>query len=138
MNSPKRILLVEDNVDNQFIYSAMLRYAGYEVIVAVDGTQGLELGRTHSPDLVLMDISIPGMDGLEVTRRLKADEATRATPILALTAHALPSDRVRALEAGCDGYLAKPIDPPRVLAEVQRVIGAPMGPAPSDAMAGGK
>jgi CheY-like chemotaxis protein len=137
MNSPKRILLVEDNVDNQFIYSAMLRHAGYEVIVAVDGTQGLEMGRTQSPDLVLMDISIPGMDGLEVTRRLKADEATRATPILALTAHALPSDRVRALEAGCDGYLAKPIDPPHVLAEVQRVIGAPMGPAPSDVIPSG-
>ena len=123
MPSPKRVLIVEDNTDNRFIYSAMLRHAGYEVILATDGMQGLELGRTRAPDIVLMDISLPGMDGLEVTRRLKADDATRQTPIIALTAHALPADRVRALEAGCDAYLAKPLAPPALLAEVKRLIG---------------
>jgi CheY-like chemotaxis protein len=125
MATPKRVLLVEDNADNQFIYSAMLRHAGYDVLVAVDGPQGLAFGREQSPDIVLMDISIPGMDGLEVTRKLKADPATRATPIVALTAHALPSDRLRAMEAGCDSYLAKPIAPPQVLDEVKRLIGPP-------------
>jgi CheY-like chemotaxis protein len=138
MPTPKRVLIVEDNTDNRFIYSAMLRYAGYEVILAVDGPQGLELGRTQEPDIVLMDISLPGMDGLEVTRRLKADPATRSTPIVALTAHALPADRVRALEAGCDAYLAKPLAPPRLLDEVRRLIGpataepATAGPAPAE------
>ena len=122
-SSQKRVLLVEDNADNRFIYSAMLRHAGYEVILASDGHEGLELGRTRSPHLVLMDISLPGLDGLEVTRLLKADEATRRTPIIALTAHALPADRGRALDAGCDAYLSKPIAPPAVLAEVRRLIG---------------
>jgi CheY-like chemotaxis protein len=126
MATPKRVLLVEDNADNQFIYSAMLRHAGYDVLVAIDGPQGLTLGREQSPDLVLMDISIPGMDGLEVTRQLKADPTTRRTPIVALTAHALPSDRLRAMEAGCDAYLAKPIAPPQVLDEVRRLIGPPV------------
>jgi two-component system, cell cycle response regulator DivK len=124
--SPKRVLLVEDNADNRFIYSAMLRHAGYDVILASTGHEGLELGRTRAPHLVLMDLSLPGLDGLEVTRLLKADEATRGMPIVALTAHALPADRVRALEAGCDAYLAKPIAPPAVLAEVRRLIGPPV------------
>ena len=124
--SPKRVLLVEDNADNRFIYSAMLRHAGYDVILASNGHEGLEFGRTRAPHLVLMDLSLPGLDGLEVTRLLKADEATRAMPIVALTAHALPADRVRALEAGCDAYLAKPIAPPAVLAEVRRLIGPPL------------
>jgi two-component system, cell cycle response regulator DivK len=122
----KRVLLVEDNADNRFIYSAMLRHAGYDVVLATNGHEGLELGRTNAPDLVLMDISLPGLDGLEVTRRLKAESATRHIPIVALTAHALPADRVRALEAGCDAYLAKPIAPPAVLAEVRRLIGPPV------------
>ena len=123
---PKRVLLVEDNADNRFIYSAMLRHAGYEVILASNGHEGLDFGRTRAPHLVLMDISLPGLDGLEVTRKLKAEEATRDTPIIALTAHALPADRLRALEAGCDAYLAKPISPPAVLAEVRRLIGPPV------------
>jgi len=124
--NPKRVLLVEDNADNRFIYSAMLRHAGYDVILAENGHEGLEFGRTRAPHLVLMDLSLPGIDGLEVTRLLKADEATRTMPIVALTAHALPADRVRALEAGCDAYLAKPIAPPAVLAEVRRLIGPPV------------
>ena len=127
MSAVRRVLLVEDNEDNRFIYAAMLRHAGYEVLIAVDGHEGLRMGRTESPDLVLMDISIPGIDGLEVTRQLKADEATRRVPIIALTAHALAADRVRALDAGCDGYLAKPLAPPAVLAEVQRIIGPAAG-----------
>jgi CheY-like chemotaxis protein len=131
MSSPKRVLLVEDNADNRFIYSAMLRHAGYEVIIATDGHEGLDLGRTRAPHLVLMDLSLPGLDGLEVTRRLKAEPATQHTPIVALTAHALPADRARALEAGCDVYLAKPIAPPAVLAEVKRLI----GPAATDSVA---
>ena len=123
MSSPKRVLLVEDNADNRFIYSAMLRHAGYDVLIAVDGHEGLDLARSRAPHAVVMDIALPGMDGLEVTRRLKADPATRQMPVIALTAHALPADRARALEAGCDVYLAKPIAPPAVLAEVQRLIG---------------
>lgn len=121
---PHRVLLVEDNPDNQFIYRAGLEHAGFEVLVAADGFQGLELARTASPSVILMDISIPGIDGLEVTRRLKADAATRDIPVIALTAHALVADRVRAEEAGCDSYLSKPIEPMRVIEAVRRFLPA--------------
>ena len=120
----QRLLLVEDNEDNRTIYSTVLRYLGYEVIEAEDGLRAVALARSEHPDLILMDISIPGMDGWEATRVLRADPATRAIPIVALTAHALADDRKRAAEVGFSSYLAKPIEPNAVVAEVRRWLGA--------------
>ncbi len=123
MPSRKTVLLVEDNEDNLIIYSTILRFGGYRVIEAHDGRAAPEAARTMAPHLILMDVSIPYVDGLEVTRRLKSDPATRRIPIIALTAHALPSDRDRAFEAGCDGYISKPAEPRAILAAVRRELG---------------
>jgi len=117
------ILLVEDNEDNRIIYATALRYAGYEVFEAITGTEGVSQARTHRPDLVLMDISVPELDGWEATAILKADPTTKHIPIIAVTAHALPGDEERSLEAGCDGYLAKPIPPAALIAEIDRRFG---------------
>jgi len=117
------VLLVEDNEDNRIIYATALRYAGYDVLEAITGTEGVALARQQLPDLILMDISIPEIDGWEATAILKADSATRGIPILAVTAHALPGDRQRSIDAGCDGYLAKPITPAMLIAEVDRRLG---------------
>lgn len=117
------ILLVEDNEDNLRIYSTILTYSGFQVLEATDGEMGLATARAERPDLILMDVSIPKVDGWEATRQLKADAATRHIPVIALTAHALASDRERALEVGCDGYIPKPAEPRAVVAEVQRVLG---------------
>jgi len=124
----QRLLLVEDNEDNRTIYATVLRYLGYQVIEAVDGLQAVALARSEQPDLILMDISIPGMDGWEATRVLRQDPATREIPIIALTAHALPDDRKRATEVGFTSYLAKPIEPNAVVAEVRRLLGGSDGP----------
>lgn len=124
MPSRKTVLLVEDNEDNLIIYTTILRFGGYRVVQARDGRAALEAARTVAPDLILMDVSIPYVDGLEVTRRLKSDPATKRIPVIALTAHALPSDRDRALEAGCNGYISKPAEPRAVLAAVRRELGA--------------
>jgi len=117
------LLLVEDNEDNRIIYSTVLRHLGYRVIEAQDGVEAVELARTTQPDLILMDISIPRMDGWEATRILRGDSRTSAIPIIALTAHALADDRERAAEVGFTSYLAKPIEPRVVVAEVRRWIG---------------
>jgi CheY-like chemotaxis protein len=117
------LLLVEDNEDNRIIYSTVLRHIGYEVVEALDGAQAVALARSVLPDLILMDISIPIIDGWEATQVLKHDPVTRDIPIIALTAHALASDREKAMEVGCDGYLAKPCEPRAVVAEVQRFLG---------------
>lgn len=117
---PITILLVEDNLDNRTVYRLILEHAGYRVLEAVDGEEGIRLARERQPDLILMDIAIPLIDGWTATRILKADETTRHIPIIALTAHALPADRAMAAEAGCDGYLSKPVAPRRVLEEVRR------------------
>lgn len=117
------ILLVEDNEDNRIIYATALRYAGYEVFEAITGTEGVHQARTHRPDLVLMDISVPELDGWEATAILKADPTTKHIPIIAVTAHALPGDEQRSLQAGCDGYLAKPISPAALIAEIDRRFG---------------
>ena len=119
----KTILLVEDNEDNRIIYATALRYAGYNVLEAITGTDGVYQTRTHLPDLVLMDISVPELDGWEATSILKADPATKHIPIIAVTAHALPGDRERSFQAGCDGYLAKPIPPAMLLTEVDKRFG---------------
>lgn len=121
------VLLVEDNEDNLRIYSTILTHSGYEVIEAVDGEAALEAVRQRRPGLILMDISIPKIDGWELTRRLKADPETAEIPIVALTAHALAADRAMAIEVGCDGYIPKPAEPREVLAEVRRRLGEPVG-----------
>src|SRR5262249_60337117 len=108
---PNSILLVEDNEDNRIIYATALRYAGYEVYEAITGTEGVQQARSQRPDLVLMDISVPELDGWEATAILKADPRTKDIPVIAVTAHALPGDEERSLEAGGDGYLPKPVPP---------------------------
>src|SRR5262249_20155424 len=100
-DSPKTVLLVEDNEDNRIIYATALRYAGYAVLEAITGTEGLRQARDELPDLILMDISVPELDGWEATAILKADEKTRHIPVIAVTAHALPGDEERSLAAGC-------------------------------------
>ncbi|NUS49207.1 MAG: response regulator [Gemmatimonadaceae bacterium] len=125
------VLLVEDNEDNRIIYSTVLRHTGYAVVEALDGVQALELARSVRPDLILMDISIPEIDGWEATRILRQDAETRDIPIVALTAHALADDRERATLVGFTSYLAKPIEPRAVVAEVRRWIGGGAGAPPT-------
>lgn len=122
-STSKTVLLVEDNEDNRIIYATALRYAGYGVLEAITGTEGVQQARTGQPDLILMDISVPELDGWEATAILKADPTTRHIPIVAVTAHALPDDAERSRKVGCDGYLAKPIPPAMLLAEVDRRFG---------------
>ena len=121
-NHRRTVLIVEDNTDNRIIYRTILEHSGFSVIEAPDGEAGVRMVRDQRPDLVLMDISIPLIDGLEATRLLKADPATAAIPIIALTAHALTEDRARAIEAGCDAYIAKPAEPKSVVSEVNRIL----------------
>ena len=122
-DSGRLVLLVEDNEDNRIVYSTILKHFGYDVSEALNGEEGIASARTQQPDLILMDISIPVIDGWEATQILKRDPATKHIPIVALTAHALASDREKAMEVGCDGYLAKPCEPRAVVAEVQRFLG---------------
>jgi CheY-like chemotaxis protein len=119
----KTVLLVEDNEDNRIVYSTILKHFGYNVSEALNGEEGIAKARSQKPDLILMDISIPVIDGWEATEVLKRDPDTKHIPIIALTAHALASDRDKAMEVGCDGYLAKPCEPRAVVAEVQRFLG---------------
>jgi CheY-like chemotaxis protein len=119
-----KILLVEDNELNRDMLSRRLMRKGYEVVLAGDGAQGVAAATAGRPDLVLMDMSLPVLDGWEATRRLKADPATRAIPVIALTAHAMSSDREKALEAGCDDYDTKPIELPRLLEKIERLLRA--------------
>lgn len=118
------VLLVEDNEDNRTIYVVYLTHVGFEVLTAHDAESALPLARERLPDLVLMDVSLPGMDGLSATRALKADARTAHIPVVALTAHAGQEARDRAAAAGCDHYLSKPLDPRALAAEVTRVIAA--------------
>jgi two-component system cell cycle response regulator DivK len=118
----KTVLLVEDNPHNRKIFSGMLTHSGFAVVEAEDGQQALEAVAKKLPDVILMDLSIPGVDGWEVTRRLKADARTQAVPIIALTAHAMRGDEERARAAGCDHYLAKPISPKKVVEEVRKIL----------------
>jgi two-component system, cell cycle response regulator DivK len=117
-----KILLVEDNEMNRDMLSRRLQRRGYEVVMAVDGQEGVALAQTEAPDLILMDMSLPVMDGWEATRQLKAASETTSIPVLALTAHAMSGDREKAIEAGCDDYDAKPIDLPRLLAKIEVLL----------------
>ena len=125
MSANKTVLLVEDNEDNLIVYRTILDHVGYRVIEARDGEEGVARAKADKPDLILMDVSLPKMDGWEATRRIKADDDTRQIPIIAVTAHALDDDREKATQVGCDGYLAKPVAPRRVVEEVERFIGKP-------------
>jgi CheY-like chemotaxis protein len=118
-----KILLVEDNEMNRDMLSRRLQRKGFEIILAVDGQSGVETAQQRTPDLILMDMSLPVLDGWEASRRLKADPATEHIPIIALTAHAMSSDRDKALEAGCDDYDTKPVDLPRLLGKIGALIG---------------
>lgn len=118
-----KILLVEDNEMNRDMLSRRLRKKGYEVAIAVDGAQGVEMARTESPDLILMDMSLPRIDGWEATRQLKSADETSAIPIIALTAHAMAGDREKAMAAGADDYDTKPIELPRLLEKLHALLG---------------
>ena len=117
-----KILIVEDNEMNRDMLSRRLERRGYEIVMAVDGEQGVAMAQTTGPDLILMDMSLPGIDGWEATRRIKAKPELRAIAIIALTAHAMAGDRERALEAGCDDYDTKPIDLARLLPKIEVLL----------------
>ena len=120
-----KLLLVEDNEENREGLSRHLRRKGYEVLTAVDGQQGLEAARTGAPNLILMDMSLPVLDGWEATRQLKADPRTRHIPVIALTAHAMAGDREKALAAGCDEYDTKPVELARLIGKIRTLLGEP-------------
>ncbi len=117
-----KILLVEDNEMNRDMLSRRLQRKGYEVVIAVDGGQGVEMAKTATPDLILMDMSLPVLDGWEATRRIKADPALQPIPVIALTAHAMAGDREKALEAGCEDYDTKPIELNRLLEKMEALL----------------
>lgn len=123
MSPVKTVLLVEDNEDNRIVYRTMLEHSGFDVVEAGNGEDALEMAQSARPDIILMDISIPGIDGWTATERLRADPATREIPVIAVTAHALPEHRERAGTLGCEGFLTKPCSPRRLLEEVRRVLG---------------
>jgi len=116
------ILLVEDNEMNRDMLSRRLARRGYSIVQAIDGLQGVEMASTQTPDIILMDMSLPGIDGWEATRRIKAGPATGKIPVLGLTAHAMAGDRERCLEVGCDEYETKPIEFPRLLSKIEALI----------------
>lgn len=117
------ILLVEDNEMNRDMLSRRLMRKGFEVLIAVDGAQGVKLAQDHKPALVLMDMSLPVMDGWDATRQIKGDEGTKHIPVIALTAHAMVGDREKAIEAGCDDYDTKPVEFNRLLAKIEAFLG---------------
>jgi CheY-like chemotaxis protein len=123
-----RILVIEDNEMNRDMLSRRLARKGYQVILATDGRRGISAARDEAPDLILMDMSLPEMDGWEAARHLKTDATTRQIPVIALTAHAMVSDRKRALDAGCDEYETKPIEFSRLLAKIQTMLRQEPGP----------
>jgi two-component system, cell cycle response regulator DivK len=125
-----KILLVEDNEMNRDMLSRRLIRKGYEVVMAVDGEQGVAMAGSEKPDLILMDMSLPLIDGWEATRQVKSADATKAIPVIALTAHAMAGDREKALEAGCDDYDTKPVDINRLLDKISVLLTRSGGPAP--------
>jgi two-component system cell cycle response regulator DivK len=117
-----KILLVEDNEMNRDMLSRRLMRKGYKVVLAVDGQSGVEMARTQAPDLVLIDMSLPVLDGWEATRRIKTNAATKHIPVIALTAHAMSGDREKALDAGCDDYDTKPVELVRLLGKIEALL----------------
>jgi two-component system cell cycle response regulator DivK len=117
-----KVLLVEDNEMNRDMLSRRLARRGFEVVMAVDGERGVHMAKTEIPDLILMDMSLPVLDGWEATRQIKAEAITQSIPVIALTAHAMAGDRDKALQAGCDDYDTKPIELPRLLDKMDRLL----------------
>jgi CheY-like chemotaxis protein len=117
-----KVLLVEDNEMNRDMLSRRLTRRGFEVVFAADGQQGVDLARSEKPDIILMDMSLPLMDGWEATRRIKADGTMRRIPVIGLTAHAMSGDREKAIEAGCDDYDSKPVEIDRLLGKINRLL----------------
>jgi len=117
-----KVLLVEDNEMNRDMLSRRLTRRGFEVVFAGDGQQGLDLARSEKPDVILMDMSLPVMDGWEATRRIKADGTMRSIPVIGLTAHAMSGDREKAIAAGCDDYDTKPVEMERLLGKIERLL----------------
>ena len=117
-----KILIVEDNPENWDMLSRRLKRRGFEVTLAPDGLQGVAMSRTESPDLILMDMNLPGLDGWEATRRIRAAVETKAIPIIALTAHGMPTDKARSLEVGCDDHHTKPVDLTALLAQIEALL----------------
>ena len=122
-----KILYVEDNDDNVYMLRKRLTRAGFTVVIATDGVQGVAMAGTERPDLIIMDLTLPDMDGWEATRRIKADPATKHIPVVALTANAMEGDREKALAAGCDDFDTKPVELPRLLDKIRAL--APAGSA---------
>jgi len=118
----KKLLLVEDNEMNRDMLSRRLERKGYTVVMAVDGGEGVEKAESETPDIILMDMSLPVVDGWEATRRVKANPATKHVPVIALTAHAMAGDRDKTIEAGCNDYDTKPIDLPRLLGKIEALL----------------
>ncbi|HEY7066122.1 MAG TPA: response regulator [Chloroflexota bacterium] len=125
-----RVLVVEDHPLNRELAEAILERAGYDVVLAEDGETALETVAARRPDVILLDIDLPGISGLDVARQLKADPGTRAIPVVALTAYAMVGDEERVRAAGCDDYVTKPIERPKLLGAVERALAAPPGGAP--------
>ena len=118
-----KVLLIEDNETNRDMLSRRLIRRGFQVVFAMDGQQGVDLARSELPDIILMDLSLPVIDGWGATRRVKADEATRSVPVIGLTAHAMAGDREKAIEAGCDDYDTKPVELDRLIGKIERLLG---------------
>jgi two-component system cell cycle response regulator DivK len=118
-----KVLLVEDNEMNRDMLSRRLTRRGFQLVCAVDGQQGVDLTRSEKPDIILMDMSLPVMDGWEATRRIKSDGATGNVPVIALTSHAMCGDREKAIEAGCDDYDTKPVELDRLVGKIERLVG---------------
>ena len=119
-----KILLVEDNEMNRDMLTRRLERKGYEIVIAVDGQAGIDMASSTTPDIILMDLSLPVIDGWEATRKIKADPATQSIPVIALTAHAMAGDEKKAREAGCDDYDTKPIDLKRLLGKIENLLGS--------------
>lgn len=118
-----KILLVEDNEDNRDMLSRRLQRKCYDVVLALDGQEGIHMAQSEQPDLIIMDMSLPVLDGWEATRQIKADSTTRSIPVIALTAHAMAGDREKALAAGCDDYDIKPVEMPSLLTKIEALLG---------------
>jgi two-component system, cell cycle response regulator DivK len=118
-----KVLLVEDNEMNRDMLSRRLLRRGFEVVFAIDGQQGVDLARSERPDIILMDMSLPVIDGWEATRRIKVDDVTKRIPLIGLTAHAMSGDRERAIEAGCDDYDTKPVELERLIGKMEKLLG---------------
>lgn len=130
-SGPRRVLVIEDHAESRFVFRTVLELAGWEVDETASGEEGLALARDRRPALVILDISLPGLDGWETARRLKAEHGESGLRVLAVTAHGLDEDREKARKAGCDGYLVKPVDPGRLTGEADRLVREAAGVEPS-------